>query len=295
MTTPRRAFTLVEMLVVIAVIGVLISLLLPAVQKARVAATCVQCGNNLKQIGLALHNYHDAYAVLPAGVTSQRPGEPFPRMGWQTRLLPYLEQEPLWRFTVAAFDFNPSPFANPPHLGLSTPIRVFACPTDNRTLQPQTTHHNWRVALTSYVGVLGTAYDRPDGVVFLDSRVRLTDITGGTSSTAVAGERPGSPDCWFGWWYAGLRQADTVSADMLLGVRERNARHSLLRDCPKGPYHFQPGRLDRPCDVLHFWSLHPGGGFVLFADGSVHFLPYEADAVLPALATQAGNEIVQLP
>src|SRR5262245_65689888 len=92
---PRHAFTLLELLVVIAIIGVLIALLLPAVQKVRAAADRVHCANNVKQIGLALHNYHDSFRRLPPGVTSQKPKEPYPRMSWLTRILPYVEQDNL--------------------------------------------------------------------------------------------------------------------------------------------------------------------------------------------------------
>src|SRR5262245_25414650 len=221
-TRRRWAFTLIELLVVIAIIAVLIGLLLPAVQKVRAAAARIQCANNLHQIALALHNYHDAHSTLPPGVTSQRPGEPFPRMSWLARLLPYLEQDALWRGTVAAYDYLPVPYTDPPHLGFGTPIRMFSCPADGRTLDVQPTHRDRRPALTSYVGVLGTAYDHTDGVLYRDSRTRLTDITDGTSNTLTAGERPPSADLWYGWWYAGFGQAGSGSADMLLGARERN-------------------------------------------------------------------------
>jgi prepilin-type processing-associated H-X9-DG protein len=286
---------LIELLVVIAVIGVLLGLLLPAVQRVRAAADRIQCANNLKQIGLALHNYHDAHSVLPPGVTSERRGEPFPRTTWLTRLLPYLEQEPLWRATIAAYAYQPWPYLNPPHVGFGTPIRVFACPADSRTLEAQDTHQGLRPALTSYVGVLGTAYERTDGVLFRDSRVRLTDITDGTTSTLMVGERPPSADLWYGWWYAGYGQAGTGSADMLLGVRERNFGGGYVSDCPPGPYHFRAGRVDEQCDLFHFWSLHPGGAHFLFADGSARFLTYSADQALPALATRSGGEAVNLP
>src|SRR6266545_347465 len=188
----RSGFTLIELLVVIAIIGILIGLLLPAVQKVREAAARIQCQNNLKQLGLALHHYHDTQGALPPGVTSQRPREPFPRMTWLTRLLPYVEQEPLWRATVAAYDYQPTPYVDPPHVGFSMPVKTFACPSDGRPFTPHDTHRGRRVALTSYVGVLGTAYDRPDGVLFRDSQVRLTDVSDGTSNTAMVGERPPS-------------------------------------------------------------------------------------------------------
>jgi prepilin-type N-terminal cleavage/methylation domain-containing protein/prepilin-type processing-associated H-X9-DG protein len=291
----RAAFTLVELLVVIAIIGVLLSLLLPAVQKVRAAAARIQCTNNLKQIGLALHHYHDAHATLPPGVTSRQSGDPYPRMSWLTRLLPYLEQGALWRATVAAYDYQPVPWINPPHIGLSWPLPAFACPLDYRTLEPQTTHRNRRVALSSYVGVLGTTYNLKDGVLFVDSRVRLADIRDGASATLMAGERPPSADMWYGWWYAGYGQAGTGSADMLLGARELNFGGTFVSACAAGPYHFQDGRLDNQCDLFHFWSLHSGGAHFLYADASVHFLSYAADSVLPAMATRSGGEVLSLP
>ena len=295
MRGPRRGYTLIELLVVIAIIGILLALLLPAVQKARAAAARIQCANNLHQIALALHNYHDAQSTLPPGVTSQQRGEPFPRMSWLARLLPYLEQDALWRATVAAYDYLPVPFTDPPHVGFGTPIRMFSCPADGRTLDVQPTHRDRRPALTSYVGVLGTAYDHTDGVLFRDSRVRLTDITDGTSNTLTAGERPPSADLWYGWWYAGYGQAGSGSADMLLGARERNLGGTYVSACPPGAYHFGPGQVTQQCDLFHFWGLHDGGAHFLFADGSVRFLDYSADSVLPALATRAGGEAVELP
>jgi prepilin-type processing-associated H-X9-DG protein len=132
-------------------------------------------------------------------------------------------------------------------------------------------------------------------VLFLDSHVRLADITDGTSCTLMAGERPPSADCWYGWWYAGYGQAGTGSADMLLGARERNLGGPYVSSCPPGPYRFQAGRVENQCDLFHFWSLHPGGAHFLFADGSVRFLAYSAADILPALATRAGGEAVSLP
>jgi prepilin-type N-terminal cleavage/methylation domain-containing protein len=295
MRPPRRAFSLIELLVVIALLGVLLGLLLPAVQKVRAAAARIQCTNNLKQIGLALHNYHDTNSALPPGVTSSRSGDPYRRMAWLTRLLPFLEHDPLWRATVAAYQHERRPFTDPPHVGFGTPVRLFSCPADGRTSEPQVTHRNRRPALTSYVGVLGTAYDQTDGVLFLDSGVRLTDIADGTSNTVMAGERPPSADFWYGWWYAGVGQAGTGSADMLLGARERNWRGPYVKHCPEGPYRFQEGRVTEQCDLFHFWSLHSGGGHFLFASGAVRFLAYSADPLLPALATRSGGEPVALP
>lgn len=288
----RKGFTLIELLVVIAIIAILMALLLPAVLRVRTAADRILCANNLRQIGLALHNYHDTEGALPSGVTSVRPAF---RMSWLTRLLPYVEQEPLWQFTLIAYDIQPSPFRAPPHVGYISPIKVYSCPADGRVAQAQLTYKKRLVALTSYVGVFGTDFTNPDGLFFLDSQVRLTDVLDGTSNTAAVGERPPSKDFWYGWWYAGYGQASSGSPDMLLGVRERNVRARHARECPSGPYHFIAGRFSEQCDLFHFWSMHPGGAHFLFADGSTHFLTYSADSIMPQLATRAGGEEFELP
>jgi prepilin-type processing-associated H-X9-DG protein len=145
------------------------------------------------------------------------------------------------------------------------------------------------VAFTAFLGNAGTNLFRNDGVLFLDSQTRLTDVTDGASTTLLAGERPPSTDGHFGWWYGGWGQNKDGSADNVLGVRER---HVYIRSvgCPPGPYHFEPGRIDNQCDALHFWSLHSGGAHFLFCDGAVRFLTYSADLILPELATRAGGE-----
>ena len=106
----------------------------------------------------------------------------------------------------------------------------------------------------------------------------------------MAGERPPSADFQFGWWYAGAGQRFTGSADMILGVEEENILLVTAGSCAPGVYKFGPGSLANQCDMFHFWSPHTGGANWVFADGSVHFIPYSADSVLPALATYAGKE-----
>lgn len=135
---------------------------------------------------------------------------------------------------------------------------------------------------------------RKDGVLYLDSAVRLADIRDGTSQTIAAGERPPSADLALGWWYAGWGQAKDGSGEMHLGVREMNnyARYSR---CPTGPYHFVLGRIENRCDALHYWSLHVGGANFLFCDGSVRFIAYSTDDLLPALATRSAGDISTLP
>lgn len=291
----RRGFTLIELLVVLAILGVLMALLVPAVQSVRHAAARTECSNNIRQLGLALHQYHGSRKTFPSGVTSAGPRELYARMTWHARLLPYLEQNAVWRSTIQAYERQPNPFADPPHPGLATPLVVFGCPSDDRIGSPQSTHLGLRVALTSYVGILGTDYRSRHGVLFENSRTRLSEITDGSSNTLMVAERPASADKWYGWWYAGVGQAGTGSLDMLLGTRERSLGDSYVWICPPGPYHFKPGTLNEQCDVFHFWSLHPGGSHFLFADGSVRFLAYDADPLLPALATRAGGEVTQPP
>ena len=292
----RRGFTLVETLVVVAIIGVLISLTLAGVQKVRARSATVQCQNNLRQVGLGLSNYHAAHGHLPAGVTlSPEPGT-FTLMGWQPRLLPYIEQDAVWRQTTEAAKVQPYPFSREPH-PFATVIPTYGCPADSRTKQPALARNRLTVALGSYLGVVGTRHTRKDGVLFADSGVRFTDVTDGTSNTLLVGERPPSPDTWIGWWYAGYGVDSMGTADTVLGARERATPTGYpdMPDCGTGFASYRPGRLDDTCDVMHFWSLHPGGAHFAFTDGSVRFLRYSAAEILPALATRAGGEAVSVP
>jgi prepilin-type processing-associated H-X9-DG protein len=150
------------------------------------------------------------------------------------------------------------------------------------------------VALTSYLGVSGTNLVSRDGLLFLDSRIRIADVVDGTSQTLLVGERPASPDNQFGWWYAGRGQASTGSCDMVLGVQEINVLSTAIAPCPRGGYGFGPGELWDPCAMFHFWSLHPSGGHFLFVDGSVRMVNYSASAIVPSLATRGGQEVITL-
>lgn len=284
-----RGYTLLEVLVVIAIMGVLTALLLAAVQRTRERANQLACQNKLHQIALALQNYHDVHGSLPPGVSYRNGTDPYPFMSWNTRLLPFLEQDALWNLAVAAFAKDPRFLNNPPHVDLVTFVPLFACPSDPLNFQTRTLAGTFRVAFTDYLGVEGTNQFSKDGLLYLDSQVRLTGISDGTSNTLMVGERPPSADGVLGWWYAGEGQSQDGSADMVLGVREMNAS-VYAPNCPAGPYGYGPGNGQNQCDVFHFWSFHPGGAHFLFADGSVHFLPYAAASVLPALATRAGGE-----
>jgi prepilin-type N-terminal cleavage/methylation domain-containing protein/prepilin-type processing-associated H-X9-DG protein len=295
-TSTRRAFTLIELLVVIGIVSVLIGLLLPALQKVRGAAQRMECTNHLRQVGLAALQYHDERGAFPSGMYWQKGKSPYRLCSWLTQLLPFVEQGSLWDQTLSAYRTTKNALKNPPHVGLSTVIPVFNCPADGRTSNAQTAQMDKiSVALTSYLGVSGSDLRTNDGILFRDSQVRLMDITDGASNTLLAGERPPSKDFQFGWWYAGAGQRFTGSADMILGVAERNILPYSRANCPNGPYQFAPGSFSNQCDMFHFWSPHTGGAHFLFADGSVHFLSYSAAPLLPALASRAGGEAVALP
>lgn len=283
---------------VIAIIAVLLALILPAVQNVRAAAARLSCSNNLRQMALASHQYHDTQGHFPHGVATADSGNSFPWLSWQTRLLPWLEQEALWRQTQVEYQRNANPLASPFHTVPRTLMRQFGCPADARTSQVYGMYEDTFVlGLTSYLGVQGLDAASQGGLLFANSRVAMTHIPDGLSNTLLIGERPASVDLMFGWWYAANGVDRRGTADMVLGVRERHTTNRAdLAVCPRGPYHFRPPESPpSQCDLFHFWSLHHGGAHFAMADGSVHFLRYSADSVLPALATRAGGEVASLP
>jgi prepilin-type processing-associated H-X9-DG protein len=271
-----------------AIMALTMGLLLSGVMRVRAASARVECANRLRQIDLGLHGYHDSQRVLPPGVSKLNGKSPHLMMSWHVRILPFIEQEALWQQALAAYQAHPSFITDPHKTVRATVVRMYICPADSRTEAPAI-FGSETFACTDYLGVTGTNAVREDGVLFLDSRVRLSDIRDGLSNTLIVGERPPSPDLRFGWWYAGVGQGSDGSADMHLGVRERNTGIWASR-CPLGPYHFKPGSDWDYCDTFHFWSHHPGGAHFLRADGSVSFFRYSSDHILPALATRAGGE-----
>jgi prepilin-type N-terminal cleavage/methylation domain-containing protein/prepilin-type processing-associated H-X9-DG protein len=290
----HHGFTLIEILVVIAIMAILIGLLLPAVQKVRATAARMTCQNNLRQISIAAHNYHSAQQAFPSGVTSLN--KTYPLSSWLTVLLPDLDQGPVWNTAVSAYQASPTSLPySAAHTGIQTPMKLYSCPLDDRLIRAHITYLKLFVAGTSYLGVNGTDYSLTDGVYYYASSTRLTDITDGTSTTLAIGERPPSPDYWYGWWYtspvSGNQGAYTV-----MGVREHaDPYDGYLYPCRAIPPVFQVGSISSQCDTLHFWSLHSGGANFAFADGSVKFLNYSANDILPALATRAGGEVVTVP
>jgi prepilin-type N-terminal cleavage/methylation domain-containing protein/prepilin-type processing-associated H-X9-DG protein len=188
MTRRRSAFTLIELLVVIAIIAILIGLLLPAVQKVRDAAARMQCQNNLKQLTLALHNYHSSLGCLP-------PGRDSADLSTHAYLLPYIEQDNLYRLVnlkLGKDGWNDATNA----VARGSVVKTFLCPSDNRNLLPAGwAGNNYRVNQGS--GILwglpaasgpNSLLPAPNGPFYLNSNVRLTDITDGTSNTAAWSE-----------------------------------------------------------------------------------------------------------
>ena len=286
----RAGLTLIEKLVVMAILGVLLGIVLPAVQKVRDAAARAGCLSNLHQVGMALHGYHGLYATLPAGVGPPLPDQPAstdkPMMPWHARLLPFIDQDALWLQTLEAYRLDNGPINIPPHVGKNQVVRLYLCPLESRVQSPSGR------ATTSYLGVAGTRVYRGDGLLYFDSKVRFAEITDGLNCTLLVGERPPSPDFQRGRWYGGWGQVQNGFATNTLGVSERDHADD---PCPEGPYTLGPGRITDPCDDYHFWSLHATGAHFLLADGSARLIPYSAAALMPALATRAGAETAALP
>jgi prepilin-type N-terminal cleavage/methylation domain-containing protein/prepilin-type processing-associated H-X9-DG protein len=291
----RKGYSMVELLVVISIIGILLGLLLPAVQQGREAAARVQCQNNMRQIGIALHNYHDSHGHLPPGQPKNQ-DDPNYSLTWDALILPQIDQGPLWAQTERAFQTRPRwPYDNPPHVALATVVKTYVCPDDGRLFSPITDRDGVTAAYTSYLGVRGGG--RADGVLGIRPKgINLTSITDGTSQTLMVGERPPPDTLQAGWWYSRTRAGGGVWG-VLYGPDDAIATDGSTTptDPCRGPFRFGPGRTSNPCDRHHFWSLHPGGANFLFADASVHFMLYSAQPIMIALGTRNGGEVVALP
>ena len=262
----------------IAIIGILIGLLLPAVQAAREAARRTQCTNNLQQIGLAMHNYHDTYPTskLPPGsyaVVVASPGTAS-FYAWGTFLLPFMEQDALFAELDTSYEV-----ANNNITALETSLDSFRCPSDiapnvnNSAATPDREYADNEIGTSSYIGSAGTLTDPTtdlasanNGVLFQASNLGLRDITDGTANTLLVGER-----CWE------LKKAAVT-----------NHRSSTWGATDAGVWNVymnSTGNInssDATAEPDAFSSLHPGGAQFVFADGSVHFLN-ETLALTPGL------------
>ncbi len=296
---PRGAFTLIELLVVIAIIAALLGLLLPAVQKVREAAARAQCVNNLHQVGLALHNYHDTHSSFPPGYVSNfdtAGDDTGPGWGWAAFLLPQMEQDNL--FNTIRLNQNVEAPANA--AARVRPVKSYVCPSDavppTWTALAYDAAGNligpiWDVASASYVGNFGISEPGVDGegVFFRNSAIRTADITDGTSQTMMVGERS------FRWcqatWTGMIVGAVMVPPpNSMASAGEWNSSGFVLGHTFEGT----GGPGSPGTEVNGFSGRHTGGSNFLFADGHVQLLRVSMDhAVYKALSTRAGGEAIR--
>ena len=305
-TIPSRkrlaGFSLIEVLVAIGIIGVLLGLLLPAVQRVRDTSQRTSCQNSLKQIALALHNYHSRSGCLPPAraltFSDHIQGQPDAVLSWLAQILPDIEQDALWLQSVEACRLDAKPTHNPPHVGYATPMKCYACPSDGRLVTALSTPSGDFAAFGSYVGVGGTYnyHGFKAGMFFSDPGFRFTDVDDGTANTIMIGERPPPDSLQTGRWYTEAVNVEPFGGlDTILCVNQ--ARLSPFEfECSQAGNNFGPGRTENPCDRYHFWSLHTGGANFAFADGSVKFLNYNISPhLLAALGTHSGGETATIP
>jgi prepilin-type N-terminal cleavage/methylation domain-containing protein/prepilin-type processing-associated H-X9-DG protein len=326
-TSRRPAFTLIELLVVIAIIAILIGLLLPAVQKVREAAARTKCQNNLKQIGLALHNYHGTLGQFPPGYMATNPGPGLaddhgPGWGWGALILPYLEQDPLYRQIQLAKDITDPVNA----AARMTSLSIFLCPSDPGELlfkvdrdgdsEPYTNYLTDSagqpvvVAHGNYVGMFGNPEVTPDpgylstdtdrgpahrGVFYRNSVIRITDVTDGTSNSLFAGER--STNLAYATWVGAVTGGQVPAhipdpfgfgpeAAPLLILGHTGDDSDVPPHTPNSPV----------AHVDDFWSFHTQGANFLMVDGSVRTINNSINPVTWwALGTRAGGEPVSPP
>jgi prepilin-type N-terminal cleavage/methylation domain-containing protein len=311
----RSGFTLVELLVVIAIIGVLVALLLPAVQAAREAARRMQCSNNMRQLGLALHNYHDNNQSFPLNYRPVTAG-PY---SWMQAILPYIEQQNLYnQLTIG----GTQSLANNA-LVASTPIKTYLCPSDAATpkssLLPNRSDSGGTKAITNYKACSGAAWGwtivnsnnarwpgdsngliHCDGLMCSNSQgsgpssmtpgmgdvlknlVRMAKITDGTSNSFAVGEAIGAWSYW-NWWYNSNASVATCG----LPLNYRRGIDKLDSPTIANQWHQNYG----------FYSLHPAGASFTMCDGSVRFVADNIDTIsYRALATvEAGDTINTQP
>lgn len=277
----RTGFTLIELLVVIAVIGILIALLLPAVQQAREAARRTQCKNNLRQIALALHNYHDRSGSFPPSSVVDGNGLDTGWWSWVVRVLPDLDQQPLY----SQLDLNEDIWTNCHKYRALTSIKlsVLICPSDPHGERVYESEEDCAggeaYALTNYLACRGSTRDVPGNGVFPDINcvTRMEHIRDGTSQTLLVGERPAEPSAYWGWWATGF------------GLDSRGLGESIL-DASEG---LHSGDLNGGADLQHYWSAHAGGAHFALCDGSVRYLSYSLDhQTFQSLASRDGAEVI---
>ncbi|HEX4590981.1 MAG TPA: DUF1559 domain-containing protein, partial [Gemmataceae bacterium] len=317
---------------------ILIGLLLPAVQKVREAAARAKCQNNLKQLGLALHNYHDTQQTFPSGLGAQGDGRtvtPSSYSGatspatlrvrtWTHALLPNIEQNALFsQLPLDPTDAAASATYGVPVNDLSgSPVSMYLCPSDPQGARIYTASGtDTSQCYTDYAGVGGidswsNNWPLAEGILYYRSKVKIADVTDGTSNTLMVGERPAPLTVpvygwWMSWHAVGSVGGGQWEYDTIQYMANSQPSHNQFRfsdigqPCPLAPAYgtynpsntanlYGPGRGENPCDFNHFWSYHSSGANFAFADGSVRFVPFSAKPVMNALSTRAGGDIGDL-
>ena len=287
-TAGRAGFTLIELLVVIAIIGVLVGLLVPAVQQVRTSAANIQCQNNLKQIGLAFHNHHDTLRYFPTGGWDWSTPPTFvngapavgadQKAGWGFQILPYLEQQNVWKGGAATAD------ADRVLVAIAAPLPVYFCP--QRRL-PQTVTYaeaGYLGGITATHGLCDYAASNLDnnGVVRQFRPIRILEITDGTSNTCIVGDKR------LNLTRLGQPQADD-NEGYTAGWNEDTMRLTSSRPAPDyyGDPQFYGGKL--------FGGSHLAKFNMVFADGSVHAVSYSiSQPVFQALGDIADGQPINL-
>ncbi len=287
--TSRRGVTIIELLVVVALIAMLLALLLPAVQNVRSTARALQCKNNLKTLGLACTLFHDVHHCYPRNTT--RPRGVTPEKG-----------EPegnLWNWGKGTYESWPRQimsFIYQPNARVQDAVPTIGCPSDPRGPE----YHIPTYGFTWYVGVHSNPNTINNGIIVDDAelkqdvKISVANILDGASNTILLTERPPPPDGQWGWWDTRCCIQDTISP--VKGVNKLYS-HGTYGKCPT-PAVYKSGRVDDNCAFHSIWSCHPAGSFFCMADGSVRPIAYHAaetrvqnTTLMESLASRDGGEV----